>query len=65
MRKGELRTRKIERPAFELCTIAEGYHRASDVQVDGVALAQFPEDRNFLTLFRWSSVVDTHENDKR
>ena len=65
MRKGELRTRKNERQAFELRTITEGYYRASDVHVDEVALAQLPENRSFLTLFQWSTVLDSHENDKR
>ena len=65
MRKRELRTRKNERPAFELCTITEGYYRPNDVRVDEVARAQLPEDRNFLTLFQWSSVVDSRENNKR
>ena len=54
-----------ERQAFEVCTITEGYYRASDVRVDVVALAQLPENRSSLTLFQWSSVVDSHENDKR
>ena len=65
MRNGELRTRKNERSAFELCTITEGYYGANDVRVDEITRAQLPEDRNFLTLFQWSSVVDSHENDKR
>ena len=43
-------------------------YQANDVRVDEVALAQLsqlPEVRNFLTLFQWSSDVDSHENDKR
>ena len=43
-------------------------YQANDVRVDEVALAQLsqlPEVRNFLTLFQWSSGVDSHENDKR
>ena len=67
MRNGELRTRKNERPAFKLalCTIREGYDGANAVRVDEITRAQLPEDRNFLTLLQWSSVVDSHENDKR
>ena len=63
--KRRVAARKNERLAFELCTITEGYYRASDVRVDEVALAQLPQNGNFLTLFQWSSVVDSHENDKR
>ena len=43
-------------------------YQANDVRVDEVALAQLsqlPEVRNFLTLFQWSSSVDSHENYKR